>query len=104
MSDLIKLAEAMKLDFYVLTPFDGIRIKNANGTDTLFDPFTDANDCEALIKFLYPEWTVKVVMGDADSVHLYRRKGAGLPKEVYWQGHKNDWKQGVCELALKVLT
>lgn len=67
------------------------------------DPYTDANDCEAVIKFLNN-----------------RNPGCAISIEHYADGHAtidvwtdnqlasdtwfgDDWKQGVCELALKVL-
>lgn len=63
------------------------------------DPFTDANDCEALIlwladyEFLKPRVTVSF--------------GRGVRFDFYHGTHDeivtDDWKQGVCDLALKVL-
>lgn len=65
-----------------------------------FNPFTDANDCEALIRhlneagyFLYVGWK-----SDAALAQLLRSDG-----EFVGEYAGNDWKQGVCELALKVL-
>ena len=69
------------------------------------DPFTDANDCEALIIHLgslglgvdiYRRPWMK-----SESVIVYFQGEPVGWKEQRWQG--NDWKQGVCELALKIL-
>jgi len=63
------------------------------------DPFTDANDCEALIRWLNEQgYQVQVIFG------------FGVSDQV-WIGHNkiqigeviSDWMHGVCELALKVI-
>lgn len=65
------------------------------------DPFTDANDCEALIQLLNEQgWIVNVDWSSEHSVKIWRFRNPDT-KEFTWQG--NDWKQGVCELALMVL-
>ncbi len=69
--------------------------------DLPFDPFTDANDDYALIRWLNEQgFAVTILTGrDGDDVfvfpfdHEYTR----------WEQHCDDWKQGVCELALKVI-
>jgi hypothetical protein len=66
-----------------------------------FNPFTDANDCEALIRWLNEQgWIVNVDWSSEHSVKIWRFRNPDT-KEFTWQG--NNWKQGVCELALKVL-
>ena len=67
-------------------------------------PFTDANDCEALIKFMHSEhgvlFTIWYPMAEDQTAVDCSRDGYVLDR-TKWQG--DDWKQGVCELALKVL-
>ena len=67
-----------------------------------FNPLTDANDCEALIKHLNAEGysiDIKISTGSIGSFITLRHIAAGTVGK--WQG--DDWKQGVCELALRVL-
>ena len=69
--------------------------------DDLPDPFTDANDCDALIKHLESKGIeVSVEFGIAEDYVVIRRMPAD-PDLIIWRG--DNWKQGVCELALKVL-
>lgn len=68
-----------------------------------FDPFTDANDCETLTQYLNGVgWDVIVThyANGAVTVNLHDPLG-GLPSPEHYYG--DDYKQGVCELALKVL-
>lgn len=67
-----------------------------------FFPFTDANDCEALITWLNGRcWRVNInIELGGHSVKVWRFKSPDT-KEYVWEG--SDWKQCVCELALKVL-
>ncbi len=67
--------------------------------DELPDPFTDANDCEAVIEYLNKmNIFVNVVHGAFfDSVTLVE------DAEIISTTEGSDWKQGVCELALKVI-
>ena len=63
------------------------------------DPKHDANDCEALIRWLNGKgWIVRISIGpDAADVWIET-----LANECHdWSGY--DWKQGVCELTLKVI-
>ena len=63
------------------------------------DPENDANDCEALIVFLNEQgWEIEIDFN------------IGAQGVVMWREDKsldcyagNNWKQGVCELALKVI-
>ena len=66
-----------------------------------FDPKNDAHDCEALIRWLNSKgWPVIIE-------HLLDRSSVVIRNSeiVYnWcYDLDRDWKQGVCELALKVL-
>lgn len=66
------------------------------------DPFTDANDCEALIKHLNSKlWTVSVFFGLAGNFEV--SVVSGNRGEYCHEIQCDDWKQGVCELALKFL-
>ena len=66
------------------------------------DPYTDANDCEALIRWLeraHLIWlTVGFGCGQQADIDAYYDDG---DSEFHWAG--DDWKQGVCKLALKVI-
>ena len=121
MNDRIKLAEVMgwnnitdqHLDtdsnLYVLGGFPpdtrayGVR-------SSLPDPFTDANDCEALIRWLNEQgWYFHIEQWDTIKrekkntlIELYRTRLTSWKNDTWW-GDFTDWKQGVCELALKVL-
>jgi len=65
------------------------------------DPFTDANDCEALIKHLESKGIEVTVEFDITEDYVVIRRIPADPNLLIWKG--DDWKQGVCELALKVL-
>ena len=70
-------------------------------TSELPDPFTDANDCNALIKHLKVEdYSIEINMDKkaGDTVRLTWSHG----RNKFWRG--DNWMHGVCELALKVLT
>ena len=64
-----------------------------------FNPFTDANDCNALIKHLNGlNISVQVVHGIfTDSVRFWKES----EQFSNWKG--DNWMHGVCELALKAL-
>ena len=60
------------------------------------NPFTDANDCEALINHLQTEFLIAVTVKFGKGVRFDHYSGPRREIEI------GDWKQGVCELALKV--
>ena len=103
----VKLAEAMgwhkatSLDIWC-RPEDQKRQGKNYTNGELPDPYTDANDCEALIWWLeraHLIWlTVGFGCGQQADIDAYYDDG---DSEFHWAG--DDWKQGVCELALKVL-
>ncbi len=67
------------------------------------DPFTDANDCNALIKHLNEQgaWRVNInIESHGDYVKIWRYKSPDT-QEIYWEG--DNWMHGVAALALKVL-
>ncbi|KKN66729.1 hypothetical protein LCGC14_0468400 [marine sediment metagenome] len=86
----ILLAEAMGGPIWEAYINPGKHPENVN----LPDPFTDANDCEALIRWLNER-------GHHLEIRFYANGDSdvtiGLPKRI-WVGA--NWKQGVCELAL----
>lgn len=97
--DRIKLAEAMGLKDSFGQPVD------RNGA---FFPGTDANDCESLIKHLnLQRWDIDI--WHSGNAHTHRSnvpcrvrfRFADGSRSYDWDG--DDWKQGVCELALKIL-
>ena len=102
--DRIKLAEAMGWKQMVSTPGNwyppGLPPQaNALG-HTLPDPFTDANDCEALIKWLTEQgYTVVIQIWDTEALVDLET----IDNRPNLKGNCDDYKQGVCELALKVL-
>lgn len=105
-ADRIRLCEAMgwkrqEHDFGGPTwipPGEGWERPEIFATDKLPDPFTDANDCEALIEWLNKRgWIVRISIG-SDSADVWIET---LANECHdYSG--DDWKKGVCELALKV--
>lgn len=111
MNDRIKLAEAMDYipenqkewcDPMWFTPYENDPKANEVGLvlfDHLPDPFTDANDCEALIEHLNKMGIfVNVVHGVFfDSVALVKNTN------IISSTEGSDWKKGVCTLALKVI-
>ena len=86
---------------------------NVNDThlkEQIPDPYTDANDCEALIRHLRKRgWLIRIEdQGTPASplmpVVAWLTIHAHRPFRVHrWRGPCDDYKQGVCELALKVL-
>ena len=108
--DRIKLAEAMgykttrQTEEWHGPTWEGL-CPLGERTWRLPDPFTDANDCEALIRFLGARGMgIDIYMRpwmDAESVVVYMQGEPVDWKERRWTG--DDWKQGVCELALAVL-
>ncbi len=70
------------------------------------DPFTDANDCEALIQWLNEQGYGLTIepWANGHSVAIYSNTQTMNEDTEFvasWAG--DDWKQGVCELALKVI-
>ncbi len=68
------------------------------------DPETDANDCEALIQWLTEcdsGYQVEVTFNFSSIGHFVKLRSVAAGTVGEWQGE--DWKQGVCELALKVI-
>ena len=66
------------------------------------DPYTNANDTEAVIRKLKETHIyVCVFHGEVDSIKLYGNKEWAQSLRPEWSG--DDWKHGVCELALKVM-
>lgn len=95
MDDRIALAEWLgdAVDWDDKGPF---RWKNGKRGD--FNPFEDANDCEAVIrKVVDQDYTVAIQLGpNGQSVDAI-----SVEHDFSWVG--DDWKTGVCELALKVI-
>lgn len=117
MNKRIKLAEAMGYSRHEYGPDDRLaKLPEGNadgGTYWLFigdeyllkdlpDPENDANDCEALIKHLNADYDIGIRFHreHGHSVEIYGVSEQGN-KPIHWTG--DDWKQGVCELALKVI-
>ena len=106
MDDRIKLAEAMGWKpipddpGWWLCPENGVGYE----ADELPDPFTDANDTEALIDHVSEHYSV-IVHFKSDRhpayVDFYRSNDTLNHPTHKWYG--DDWKKGVCELVLKVL-
>lgn len=77
------------------------QLKGAYQSD-IPDPFTDANDCNALIKHLNEEgWNLEVVFGRNGKHYVILQQFPTAGKSLKWQG--DNWMHGVCELALKAL-
>jgi len=103
--DRIRLAEAMGWkqhpDGWWSTPRkNGVQ---THGLDDSPDPFTDANDTETLIRWLNERGYQLLVnhhWSGRNGASLYNTSNGGNFCE-HWRG--DDWKQGVCELALKVI-
>ena len=110
MNDRIKLAEAMGWGIGCDTcdgqeigvPPGDTRPYGQGNLTVMPDPFTDANDCHALIKHLNGlgyyinidfnhDGTVDMIIGKGDRYRDYELVAI------------EDYMQGVCELALKVL-
>ena len=109
--DRIKLAEAMGWEWKASTA-EGTEMvgrwykdHSAHGNwvpyeATPIDPFTDANDCEALIKWLTEQgYTVVIQIWDTEALVDLET----IDNRPNLKGNCDDYKQGVCELALKVL-
>ena len=77
--------------------------------DDLPDPFTSADDCEALIKHLNGLGLELCIVHGIGYARVLlsggkERDKTFKPLKIGEQGDECDnWKQGVCELALKVL-
>jgi len=105
MNDRIRLAEAMgwKLDIVTTNPITDEPIESWNSPDGEIsrfsppDPFTDANDCEALIHWLADEKhiTVTVTFGRGVRFDHY----IGTKAEI----ESDDWKRAVCQGVLEVI-
>lgn len=110
MNDRIKLAEAMGWTLSKEAPTGWIgeypeewwKSPSGNWNSSLpFDPYTDANDCHALITHLNESgWIVNVDWSSEHSVKVWRFRNPDT-KEFTWQG--DNWMHGICELALKVI-
>lgn len=107
MSDQITLAKAMGWSEITIsktnkawTHPDVHRIVHVSD---LPDPFTDANDCEAVIRFMAEKHDVifTIWYPCADQTSACCSRDGYATDTFHWHGE--DWKQGVCELALKVL-
>ena len=62
------------------------------------DPFTDANDCEALIRWLNEKGvSVELHLDNNGYVVVF----GYMNPDPFFSYEGDDWKQGVCELALK---
>lgn len=104
----IKLAEAMGWRFdageYIAGDWDDeYRWTDPQGRKCTHgpDPFTDANDCDALRQWLNDAgWWIIINIHKNRSCHLILGMGISDP-QLDWNG--NDWMHGVCELALKVI-
>ena len=78
--------------------------KAFTGEYGLPDPENDANDCEALIRHLIDTgWRVEIDFPSLDltetAVRIYSE---GLQDAWYGYAPDQNWKRGVCELALKL--
>ena len=123
MNDRIKLAEAMGWKWDKSTrprAFEGYPnwccwIRPSGGEfrfspEDMPDPFTDANDCETLITHLNEQgWQVEVHWQHCNDeqlaagayIHIWNRDS-----EIHERTDidVDRWKEGVCKLALKVLS
>lgn len=105
MNDRIKLAEAMGWKLRNIAKDDRFPmlkwIRSDGQVVTTFDPFTDANDCNALIKHLNG-LGYDIVIG----INASGRHDVDLHYDATWVSHKqgDNWMHGVCELALKVIS
>lgn len=119
MNDRIKLAESIGWKWHPAAgrpnddmgrwEFKGMFLDWSTKANLPFDPFTDANDCNALIIHLLKLGYFIEIKLNPDDVAA---KASWMRAEIEasdpnangcfnWTG--DDWKQGVCELALKVL-
>lgn len=89
MDDRIKIAEWMGRNPGFYAP---------NYDIPIFNPFTDANDCEAVIRKLN-ELGHPVTVRHGPQFRMVQIVIFGKLKK--WVG--DDWKEGVCKLALKVI-
>ena len=115
MNDRIRLAEAMgwKWDESVRPrDFEGFPhwpcwiTPNKDkwfGPSHMPDPENDANDCDALIDHLKSlDWTYQIQgCKQSVAVFIWREDDDGEIEDHAYRG--DDWKQGVVELAIKVL-
>ena len=103
----IKLAEAMDICLHTggwSEKWDkcvtcGVRREDV--MNQTFDPLNDANDCEAVIAWLEKHHLMWIIVrfncGQEVSVQMFNDDF-----DECWAG--DDYKRGVCELALKVMT
>ena len=107
MNDRIKLAEARGWDRFYAGDLTGKQYghpPNGISGQVVPDPFTDANDCEELIQMLSDRFTVVVTHKSERHpayVELYGPNDQLKNPQHKWYG--DNYKQGVCELALTVL-
>ncbi len=87
----IKLAKAMD---YCQGPLSEVYEVITN--KHIFDPFTDDGDCVALAAFMRTK-QITVTISIGRGVRFDHVNGT----KTEWEGE--DWKQGVCELALEAL-
>lgn len=107
MNDRIKLAEAIGWTFNGSEEISGshedrFRWTGPDGVRSNYgpDPFTNANDCEALIMFLNGRGCNVTIEFFPSHVEVEIR----YPNSVYCErADSQNWKRTVCELALKVL-
>lgn len=105
MNDRIKLAKAMGWEL-ILYPNDGPmwRLKNTNWArfKNPPDPFTDANDCEALIAWLNKEgYEVDVLFWPESDATVIVKSNNNL--RFFNEDTIMDWKASIARAALKVL-
>lgn len=108
MSDRIKLAEAMGWVSKTDSVTGRVNWYRPGATsaeiwgELTFDPEHDANDCEALILKLAKDGTLVIIgHNTAGSFVEMTPETRNRADTITWSGH--NYKQGVCELALKVL-
>jgi len=84
--------------------FKGMTHDWSHVEEHLPDPFTDANDCEALIQWLNDQaWFLQLEQRSTGAklmIQIYRTFLTSWKHDPWW-GPSENWKQGVCELALK---
>jgi hypothetical protein len=102
--DIIKLAEFCGLKWTAIgTEFAWKRPDG--GLVGIFQPHTDANDCDALIRALNERGygiTIEPWPNEC-SVAMYSNAEQIADAEFVGSWDGDDYKQGVCELALKVI-
>ncbi len=108
--DRVRLAEAMGWEFEEVEHEYRYCYKRPDGHRDAFripcyetvipDPFTDANDCNALIKHLTEQGGAVSIQVRKEWTQVY----ISPPNQTDWlQWQGDDWMQGACELALKII-